>query len=175
LQRGAVRRSRVQHGALVLPGRRSFAKKRCYCRAMAIKFRAKTKQEIPAELQSLYMERDGSFVLDVEGVVDKARVGAKGRGQVQRRGQDRDVFRGAPPQIQVGDLQPRVATEDGGPSQPLGCRTSASPLTQSLWHWGTPQGFRRRGRRRGDEESDGLIYTTSLVAPGALTRRNYCV
>jgi hypothetical protein len=41
---------------------------------MAIKFRAKTKDEIPAELQSLYVERDGAFVLDVEGAVDKARV-----------------------------------------------------------------------------------------------------
>jgi hypothetical protein len=41
---------------------------------MAIKFRAKSKEEIPAELQSLYVERDGAFVLDVEGAVDKARV-----------------------------------------------------------------------------------------------------
>jgi hypothetical protein len=41
---------------------------------MALKFRAKTKEEIPAELQSLYLERDGGFVLDVEGAVDKARV-----------------------------------------------------------------------------------------------------
>ena len=41
---------------------------------MAIKFRAKTKEEIPSELQSLHVERDGAFVLDVEGAVDKARV-----------------------------------------------------------------------------------------------------
>jgi hypothetical protein len=41
---------------------------------MALKFKAKTKEEIPAELQSLYVERDGAFVLDVEGAVDKARV-----------------------------------------------------------------------------------------------------
>src|SRR6266481_5248249 len=41
---------------------------------MPIKFKAKTKDEIPSELQSLYVEREGSFVLDVEGAVDKARV-----------------------------------------------------------------------------------------------------
>ena len=41
---------------------------------MAIKFKAKSKEEIPAELQSLYVEREGAFVLDVEGAVDKARV-----------------------------------------------------------------------------------------------------
>jgi hypothetical protein len=41
---------------------------------MPIKFKAKSKEEIPAELQSLYVERDGAFVLDVEGAVDRARV-----------------------------------------------------------------------------------------------------
>jgi hypothetical protein len=41
---------------------------------MALKFKAKSKEEIPSELQSLYVERDGAFVLDVEGAVDKARV-----------------------------------------------------------------------------------------------------
>jgi hypothetical protein len=41
---------------------------------MAIKFKAKAKEEIPVELQSLYVERDGAFMLDVEGAVDKARV-----------------------------------------------------------------------------------------------------
>ena len=40
---------------------------------MALKFKAKSKDEIPAELQSLYVERDGAFVLDVDGAVDKAR------------------------------------------------------------------------------------------------------
>jgi hypothetical protein len=41
---------------------------------MPLKFKAKSKEEIPAELQSLYVEREGAFVLDVEGVVDKAKV-----------------------------------------------------------------------------------------------------
>jgi hypothetical protein len=41
---------------------------------MALKFRYKSKEEVPAEVQSPYTERDGAFVLDVEGAVDKSRV-----------------------------------------------------------------------------------------------------
>jgi hypothetical protein len=41
---------------------------------MALKFKAKSKEEIPAELQAFYTERDGAFVLDVEGTVDKSRM-----------------------------------------------------------------------------------------------------
>jgi len=37
---------------------------------MALKFKLKSKDEIPAEFQSLYVERDGAFVLDVDGVAD---------------------------------------------------------------------------------------------------------
>ncbi|HSU55642.1 MAG TPA: hypothetical protein VLT36_16420 [Candidatus Dormibacteraeota bacterium] len=40
---------------------------------MPIKFKAKSKDEIPAELQSLYVERDGAFELDVDGMVDKTK------------------------------------------------------------------------------------------------------
>ena len=41
---------------------------------MALKFKYATKQEIPAELQSLYVERDGAFVLDADGVVEKSKL-----------------------------------------------------------------------------------------------------
>jgi len=41
---------------------------------MALKFKCKSKEEVPAELQSLYVERDGGFVLDVEGAVDKTKL-----------------------------------------------------------------------------------------------------
>jgi hypothetical protein len=41
---------------------------------MALKFRYKTKDEVPAESQSLYVERDGAWVLDVDGAVDKAKL-----------------------------------------------------------------------------------------------------
>jgi hypothetical protein len=41
---------------------------------MALKFKFKTKDEVPAESQSLYVERDGAWMLDVDGVVDKAKL-----------------------------------------------------------------------------------------------------
>jgi hypothetical protein len=41
---------------------------------MALKFKYKTKDEVPAEQQGLYVEREDGFVLDVEGAVNRARV-----------------------------------------------------------------------------------------------------
>jgi hypothetical protein len=38
-----------------------------------VPFKAKSEEEIPAELQSLYVERDGALVLDVVGAVEKSR------------------------------------------------------------------------------------------------------
>ena len=40
---------------------------------MALKFKFKTREEIPAELVNLYVEREGAFVLDAEGVVEKTK------------------------------------------------------------------------------------------------------
>jgi hypothetical protein len=41
---------------------------------MALKFKIKSKDEVPAEQQSLYVERDGVWLLDVEGAVDKSKL-----------------------------------------------------------------------------------------------------
>src|SRR5215813_10427406 len=41
---------------------------------MALKFKFKTKDEIPTGSQSLYVERDGGWVLDVDGAVDKTKL-----------------------------------------------------------------------------------------------------
>ncbi len=41
---------------------------------MALKFKYAAKTEIPAEHLPLYVERDGAFVLDAEGAVDKSKV-----------------------------------------------------------------------------------------------------
>ena len=41
---------------------------------MALKYKYATKQEIPAEQQSLYVERDGAWLLDTDGVVDKSKL-----------------------------------------------------------------------------------------------------
>jgi hypothetical protein len=43
-------------------------------RIMALKFKLKTKDEIPAELVNLYVERDGAWLLDVDGAVEKAKL-----------------------------------------------------------------------------------------------------
>ncbi len=39
---------------------------------MALRYKFKSKDEVPAEQQGLYVERDGAWVLDVEGAVEKA-------------------------------------------------------------------------------------------------------
>jgi hypothetical protein len=41
---------------------------------MALKFKYATKQEIPAEQQSFYVERDGAWLLDADGVVSQAKL-----------------------------------------------------------------------------------------------------
>jgi hypothetical protein len=41
---------------------------------MALKFKFKSKDEVPADHLSLYTERDGAWVLDVEGAVEKAKL-----------------------------------------------------------------------------------------------------
>src|ERR1039457_7633305 len=41
---------------------------------MALKFKCKSKDEIPAGLEAHYVERDGAWVLDAEGAADKAKV-----------------------------------------------------------------------------------------------------
>ena len=40
---------------------------------MPLKYKYPNKQEIPAEQQALYIERDGAWLLDAEGVVDEAK------------------------------------------------------------------------------------------------------
>jgi hypothetical protein len=41
---------------------------------MALKFKFKSKDEVPAEHQSFYVERDGAFFLDADGVVEKSKL-----------------------------------------------------------------------------------------------------
>ncbi len=41
---------------------------------MALKFKFKTREEIPAELQPFYVERDGAWTLDADGVVEKSKL-----------------------------------------------------------------------------------------------------
>jgi hypothetical protein len=41
---------------------------------MPLKFKHKSRDEIPADQQALYVERDGAFMLDVDGAVDKSKL-----------------------------------------------------------------------------------------------------
>lgn len=41
---------------------------------MPLKFKFKTKDEIPADHLPLYAEREGGWILDVEGAVDKSKL-----------------------------------------------------------------------------------------------------
>lgn len=41
---------------------------------MALKFKLKSKDEVAAEFQSSYVERDGAFVLDADGAVEKSKL-----------------------------------------------------------------------------------------------------
>jgi hypothetical protein len=41
---------------------------------MPLKYRYAAKQEVPAEHQSLYVERDGAWLLDADGVVEKSKL-----------------------------------------------------------------------------------------------------
>jgi len=41
---------------------------------MALKFKHQSKDEIPEAQRALYVERDGAWLLDVEGVADKAKL-----------------------------------------------------------------------------------------------------
>ena len=46
---------------------------------MPLKLKLKSKDEIPAEVQSLYVEREGTWVLDVEGAADAVQLRANWR------------------------------------------------------------------------------------------------
>lgn len=41
---------------------------------MALQFRLKSKDEIPAGLESHYVERDGAWMLDADGAVEKSKL-----------------------------------------------------------------------------------------------------
>ena len=67
---------------------------------MPLKYKYTSKQEIPAEHQSLYVERDGAFYLDAEGVTDKAKADEMRNHNIELRKQieERDArFNGIDP------------------------------------------------------------------------------
>lgn len=68
---------------------------------MALKFKFKSREEIPAEHAALYVERDGAFVLDAEGATDKAKADEMRNHNVELRKQLEDLnarFAGVDPE-----------------------------------------------------------------------------
>ncbi len=58
---------------------------------MPLKFKFKSREEIPAEHAALYVEREGAFVLDAEGATDKAKADEMRNHNVELRKQLEDL------------------------------------------------------------------------------------
>ena len=66
---------------------------------MALKYKFKSRDEIPAELANLYVERDDAFVLDAEGVVEKTKADEMRNHNVDLRKQIEESSRTATEQL----------------------------------------------------------------------------
>ena len=66
---------------------------------MALKYKFKSRDEIPAELANLYVERDGALVLDAEGVVEKTKADEMRNHNVDLRKQIEESSRTATEQL----------------------------------------------------------------------------
>ena len=72
---------------------------------MALKFKFNSRQEIPADLTNHYVERDGAFLLDLEGGVEKARLDEMRANNLELRKQFEDLtkrFEGIDPEVARG-------------------------------------------------------------------------
>ena len=63
---------------------------------MSLKYKAKTKDEIPPEHQSLYVERDGVWTLNVDGALAKSDFPAPRTTDATQVNQPRDRLFGCP-------------------------------------------------------------------------------
>ena len=67
---------------------------------MALKYKFKAREEIPAEHAALYVERDGAFFLDAEGVTDKAKADEMRNHNIELRKQIEESSRTATEKLQ---------------------------------------------------------------------------
>ncbi|HSA12464.1 MAG TPA: hypothetical protein P5205_22175 [Candidatus Paceibacterota bacterium] len=103
---------------------------------MAIKFRAKSKEEIPAELQGLYVERDGAWVLDVEGAVERSKVDEFRDANVALR-RERDEIKRRFERSESEQVQAVVAERDA-----LNARLTAIQIDQGVTAAASKRGLR---------------------------------
>ena len=103
---------------------------------MAIKFRAKSKDEIPAEHQRLYVERDGAWVLDVDGAVEKWRLEEFRSSNVALM-RERDEIKRRFERSESEQVQAVVAERDA-----LNARLTAIQIDQGVTTVATKRGLR---------------------------------
>jgi hypothetical protein len=58
---------------------------------MALKFKYPSLEQIPAEVAGLYQEKDGAFVLDLEGAVEKSRLDEFGNNNIELQRQVQEL------------------------------------------------------------------------------------
>jgi hypothetical protein len=83
---------------------------------MALKYRLQSSSEIPAGLVNLYVERDGAFVLDVEGVAAKSVVDEFRNNNIALKQQLADVqkrFEGIDPDVARAALDAKRKLDEG--------------------------------------------------------------
>jgi hypothetical protein len=134
---------------------------------MALKFKLKSRDEVPAELSNHYVERDGGWVLDVDGAVEKAKVEEfrttnvalmRERDELKRRfersesdqvqaiAQERDALTSRLSAIQIGQAVVTEATKRGLRASAIPDITSRARSTFRLVN-GFPQAFDADGQR----------------------------
>ena len=104
---------------------------------VAIKSKAKSKEEIPSELQSLYVERDGAFVLDVDGAVDKGELDEFRNTNVALIKERDDLKGGGSSGVKSAQVQAVVAERDS-----LNARLTAIQIDQGVTTVASKKGLR---------------------------------
>ena len=94
---------------------------------MSLKYKAKTKDEIPIEHQSLYVERDGVWTLNVDGALAKSDFPEPCTTDATKVNQTRDRTFGCPTLVRASPLAPSVK-KAGTPALRL---PSCQPLVPS--------------------------------------------
>lgn len=144
---------------------------------MALKFKLKSKGEVPAELVNLYLERDGAWLLDVDGTVDKAKLEelrATNVALMKERDELKQRFEGIDPD-EVRKLGMRNASSkrpsNSKPAKSRRLSRRACVRSRAIWtrSWPLPPASAMRSMR--DSPRFGLTKRWSLRRPSAVCGR----